>query len=384
MARRIEHLFRAEIEHQHRCLPSPSVTREDAPCATPPSAAPRPPRCNAAWWTGWHAPANPGSSADRPRPPADASRTNAAAHAASRAPAARTAAGTAAASAAPPPDPAARRARPGTAGCPAARSGCSASQAPMASRTAGSTGTIRSLLPLPTTRSMPSEPGSGASRTFSASASAMRSPQPYSSTNSAVSRAWIAAASDISPIRVGDRRAPDRAPAPAAPAAWHAASRSTPAPRSPRPAAAPGTGRTSAPRTAAARASHCQPRWPHPPPAMPAHRPAAAPPAPARSGSPPRCCVRKPRNPAISAPYASTVSGARDAPAPAIRGRRRAAALGPRPATCVQRPSAAPQRRGRGTPAVPPPAPDPARADPAPAARSAPAGPSPGTRTSAS
>ena len=52
------------------------------------------------------------------------------------------------------------------------------SQAAIAARTTGSTGTIRSLPPLPVTRSIPVAPGSGASRTSSASASAMRSPQP--------------------------------------------------------------------------------------------------------------------------------------------------------------------------------------------------------------
>ena len=153
------------------------VTPADAPCAIPLPAGSRPPRYSAEWWTDWRDRAGPGSTAGPPRPPAGASRTSAAARAVWHAPAARTTAGSAAACAVPPRGRAARRAHRRTTGWPAAY-GCSISQAATASRTAGSTGTMRSLPPLPMTRSIASMPGSGASRTSSASASAMRRPQP--------------------------------------------------------------------------------------------------------------------------------------------------------------------------------------------------------------
>ncbi len=75
-------LSRHPTEPGHRSLnsdPGPRLTPADAPCARPPSAASSPLWCSAAWWTGWHAPADPGSTANQPRPPADASQRSAAA-----------------------------------------------------------------------------------------------------------------------------------------------------------------------------------------------------------------------------------------------------------------------------------------------------------------
>ncbi len=152
------------------------------PCATPPQAAPDRPPCSAASSKGLHGQAAPGSSADRPHPPADAWRRNAAAHAASHARVGHEAGGRPATCAGRHAASAVRPRAPTNSGLSGRRSGCSASQPASASRTTGSTGTIRSLLPLPTTRSVASCPA-GASRTSSASASPMRSPQPYSRVN---------------------------------------------------------------------------------------------------------------------------------------------------------------------------------------------------------
>ncbi len=129
------------------------------------------------------------------------------ARAASRARAGRSAGGNCAACAAPHRRSAARRARRRTAAHPGRARGAGAAMPPSPARTTGSTGTIRSFAPLPTTRSIASDPGSGASATLSASASAMRSPLPYSRLNSAASRACTIASSEASPMSCATARA---------------------------------------------------------------------------------------------------------------------------------------------------------------------------------
>ena len=132
-----------------------------------------------------------------------------------------------------------------------------------------------------------------------------------------------------------------RAPAPAAPAALprgvaisSSAGFSTPMPPRQEPEEAPHRA------TAAARASHCRRRL-RPPRASQARRSACrSAPSAARSGSPPRCCVRNPRKPAMIGPIG-------------LHRQRRGPTLPPQPFeeghAGLPRPVTASAPRGRGT-----------------------------------
>ena len=173
----------------------------------------------------------------------------------------------------------------------------------------------------------------------------MRSPQPYSRVNSAVSRACIAAASDISAISLGDGARLGRSPAPAAPAVcpWrgdqlqrrvvHAMPARQEAEEAAHRGQVPGAGGVAGALACASCASQAR---------KSAGRSAAS---AARSGSPPRCCVRKPRKPGDVG--AVGLHRQRRAPAAHCPSQSRNACRASSPVTGAQRPSAAATARPR-------------------------------------
>ena len=171
------------------------------------------------------------------------------------------------------------------------------------------------------TRSIASEPGSGASRTSNASASPMRRPLPYSSMTSAVSRAWVAAVSDISAMSSVTARACSGASARGTGGLLRGVAISLRAGLS-----------TPCRRARKRKKLRTADRWrervalPAPSPASAAsqaRRSAARSPASAaRSGSPPRCCVRKPRKRRCRHRRPQRSAARRGVPAPATPGMR--------------------------------------------------------------
>ncbi len=179
----------------------------DEPGARPPAISPARPPCIAGSWIGWRVPAIPEFERRSP-PPSSRCVANecrkACGVACSGSPFSRRKCRNVRCATAGLRRPPRAPVKSGAAGC---GSGCKRSHAATLCRTTGRTGTRRSLEPLPTTLSAAVDPGSGASRTSSASASAIRRPQPYSKVNSAVSRAWMNDFSDTSPISRATARA---------------------------------------------------------------------------------------------------------------------------------------------------------------------------------
>ena len=173
---RTTHLVRVEGDGGPPSRVAVLTCRADAPWRRRPSAFLYRSRCRSVSSIERHGRAVPELRADRRRPRADAWRRNGATHAVSRVP--RDPAGCA--SAASMPAPRARssacRAATGTKAHPARRRTESFPHSDRsASRTAGNTGTMRSLRPLPT---MFSDAPNGTSLRRNPSASEMRNPQP--------------------------------------------------------------------------------------------------------------------------------------------------------------------------------------------------------------